>query len=525
MGLRDLLNNGTFNQSQTYTLNDGTIFGEAGNSLAGDSTGNPKSIKYDNINKTYEADIPNYHLLNRISWPGRDDNYINHKFEGIQVTHKNFAGHDFILRGGVLAAADRRRLDVRRIGNFLISPKGIQFVAKQIALQALNPQENQRLTNPVLNTLASVGASGLSRFRKAGLAPQTANYSANSEGEQTSKFIKFIKDSLGGNYISLIGQSNTRESKYNLGEPGKRSVSDKLVDLTFNPLDKTVQNRLEGYNIKLDESQYDKLSYQDIFYAEDGTIPINNENTGTIYHEDMCKFRFEVIDSDNPQASYFILFRAFLENLNDNFNATHNEIKYNGRGEHFYTYNSFKRTIAIGFKIAAQSRHEMKPLYRKLNYLAAQTAPNYSSDRGRIRTPYMRLTLGDYFNRLPGVLTSVSVSWQKDYSWEIKHDPKEKDADMKVLPHILDVSINFLPIHDFTPNNSVQSPFIGMDDRRGGEFSNSWLSKKALGDPSTIVETDDDEVVLNDQLYEPNYDRRSQSARLDAFKARYNIES
>ena len=52
-----------------------------------------------------------------------------------------------------------------------------------------------------------------------------------------------------------------------------------------------------------------------------------------------------------------------------------------------------------------------------------------------------------------------------------------------------------------------------MDDRRGGEFSNSWLSKKALGDPSTITETDDDEVVLNDQLYEPNYDRRSPEAR------------
>ena len=50
----------------------------------------------------------------------------------------------------------------------------------------------------------------------------------------------------------------------------------------------------------------------------------------------------------------------------------------------------------------------------KLNFLVSQTAPNYSST-GRIRTPYMRLTLGDYFHRIPGVLTSVGINWNKDY--------------------------------------------------------------------------------------------------------------
>ena len=51
----------------------------------------------------------------------------------------------------------------------------------------------------------------------------------------------------------------------------------------------------------------------------------------------------------------------------------------------------------------------MKPLYQKLNFLAAQTAPNYSS-KGRIRTPYIRLTMGDYLSRVPGILTSVGIS-------------------------------------------------------------------------------------------------------------------
>ena len=71
--------------------------------------------------------------------------------------------------------------------------------------------------------------------------------------------------------------------------------------------------------------------------------------------------------------------------------------------------------------VAAQTRHEMKPLYRKLNYLASNTAPEYS-DVGRIRTPFMKLTIGDWFNGLPGVLSSVNLSWEVNYPWEIKMD-------------------------------------------------------------------------------------------------------
>ena len=115
----------------------------------------------------------------------------------------------------------------------------------------------------------------------------------------------------------------------------------------------------------------------------------------------------------------------------------------------------------INFKIAAQTRHEMKPIYQKLNYLVAQTAPNYSST-GRIRTPYMRLTMGDYLYRLPGVLSNITVTWQKDYSWEIKKDD-EWDKQMLILPHVLDVNLSFQPIHRYIPTNSYMTPFIGIE--------------------------------------------------------------
>jgi hypothetical protein len=156
-----------------------------------------------------------------------------------------------------------------------------------------------------------------------------------------------------------------------------------------------------------------------------------------------------------------MVFRAFLDSFSDGYNANYNEFKYNGRGESFYTYNSFNRDINLSFKIAAQSRHEMMPLYRKLNYLVSNTAPEYSST-GRMRTPFMRLTVGSWCDRLPGVLKSVNLTWQKDYPWEISVSGPEggNDKHMVVLPHVLDVSVSYQPIHNFLPEKSINAPFI-----------------------------------------------------------------
>ena len=50
--------------------------------------------------------------------------------------------------------------------------------------------------------------------------------------------------------------------------------------------------------------------------------------------------------------------------------------------------------------------------------------------------------------------------------FEIDLDVEELDRDMLVLPHVLDVSVSFIPIHDFVPSNLQTSPFIAI---------NNWL--------------------------------------------------
>ena len=74
----------------------------------------------------------------------------------------------------------------------------------------------------------------------------------------------------------------------------------------------------------------------------------------------------------------------------------------------------------------------------------------------------MKLTVGGWCDRIPGILNSVNLSWQKDYPWEISIDSLEGGLDqhMVVLPHVLDVSVEFTPVHNFLPQKSIHAPFI-----------------------------------------------------------------
>ena len=182
-------------------------------------------------------------------------------------------------------------------------------------------------------------------------------------------------------------------------------------------------------------------------------INMSDVGSETIGEEDFVQLEFEII---TPEESYFLQFRSFLTTLDDSFNGSWNESKYLGRADNFYTYQGFSRSINLGFIVAAATREEMKPLYRKMTTLASVTAPTYGDNGKFMRGSLARITVGDYIYKVPGVIESVQYNWQKDYPWEIKEGTAE---DMQVLPHALDATISFKVIHDFTPETGIK-PFI-----------------------------------------------------------------
>ena len=241
----------------------------------------------------------------------------------------------------------------------------------------------------------------------------------------------------------IIETAKTRINLYNLGDPG--------IDLQNN------EGNYDVYNIKT----IDRISAANIFKRE------NLESFDNTF-KDYIKFKIAVVDNENPLNDNIILFRALLDNIADNYSGNWNSFKYNGRAEEFYTYDGFKRGINFGFKIHTQTRHEQKPLWRKLNYLVAQTAPEYKNRR--MRGVFSRLTIGDWMNEIPGFFTSVNLSWNTAYPWEIRHDADGVDRDLNEYPHILDVSCEFQPVHNFAPSNSPTTPFllpeIGVNNNR-----------------------------------------------------------
>ncbi len=390
-------------------------------------------------------------LGDRVTFSADPDANPTFEYGGEGYTRGNVI--DNAVRGGTKYAIESRETDFKRLSKFVFeTDQGKQFIAKETALQLLNPFKPKvfnlgagllggEMVQRGTNLMAQIQAAGVSNIKRGGLLPNPGGELFPNMGNY---FGKFKKDGI------------NRESNYNLGSSAEKTdILESLIGVGVDEI-AGFFGAGKGYNVSLEKSELklDKLNMYDV---------VNSDSKDESLLKDFVPFRFEVINHQNPLSTNVIAFRAFIDSIGDNFSANFNEVKYNGRPEQFYTYNSFNRSISVSFKIAAQTRHEMKPLYKKLNYLVAQTAPGYAGSR--MTTPYMRLTIGDWCRRIPGVLNSVSLTWQPDYSWEIKLDPEDKDSEMLILPHVMDVGIEFTPIHDFAPNNTLQdAPFLGIHE-------------------------------------------------------------
>jgi len=213
----------------------------------------------------------------------------------------------------------------------------------------------------------------------------------------------------------------------------------------------------------------DKVNLIPIIYKNYSEAPEEEEDG-----RDLIKFNFETIDNNNPDFTTRTHFRAFLKSFNDGHNADWASSKYAGRGEDMFVYQGFSRDVSFSFMIAAQSKQEMKPLYQKLNYLTSTITPDYSPDNGFMRGNISRLTIGEYFYRTPGIITSLNYSIEDNFPWEIKMDQPEGgfDKDQMELPQVLMVNVTFKPILDVLPRTGVNTPLI-MSNKVNNNFLNN----------------------------------------------------
>lgn len=260
-----------------------------------------------------------------------------------------------------------------------------------------------------------------------------------------SKYTHFNRASYGGP-TSEAGDDLLQPNNLYQGTPGLIST---LVDRSVDPATIT----------KPSDHGTDWVNYSKIQSQPDPQLKDN----------DYIPFYVSILKYNGGRDT--IQFRAFVEGFSDSYKADWSSFKYLGRGENFYNYNGFDRSINLSFTVHAQSKAELLRQYEKLNRLAASLAPDYSY-AGIMRGNFMELTFGDYIVKQPGVLTGLTFNIPDNSPYEIgRYNQGDKAGELTNegdrLPHMIKVEgFTFQPIHNFIPQKT--SKFISLGNRNQG---------------------------------------------------------
>jgi hypothetical protein len=356
-------------------------------------------------------------------------------------------------------------------------------------------------------TTGNVFANNTFTYNQEDIVKTEDNVNKLNGSPKIQDFRKILRQKLGlstvnGKIASESGATpftpdyNTQniETRVNLGNPGQRAGKN-YIDYTDGVTDritnKSVYKDINVPNLGSAPSGLDRITSLPIYRSENAT-------TDSVKN-DLVKFRIAIIDNDNPGFKTFIHFRAFLDSMSDSYTSTWNGFNYLGRGEQFYTYGGFNRQISLSWTVVAQSKQELIPMYKKLNYLASSLTPDYSPN-GYMRGNLIQLTVGGYVYEQPGFITSLTYDIPTESPWEIGIGALGgEDSSVKELPHIIRVTgFSFTPIQRFIPK--LQDNTYSFNNNTTGSTNDDFGFTKTYGPERYISLADGINKVNN------NYD-------------------
>jgi hypothetical protein len=314
-----------------------------------------------------------------------------------------------------------------------------------------------------------------------------------------------------GQKVSIIPSGKTWDSvarEQRIGDFGKQDIRVKVKRNGKLEKDKRPVQRADSINLT-------PLFTEDRYYSGD-----SKEIDGIKYNtRDLAKFVIQTVAADSPGKGIHMIFRALITGLSDSVDAKWNDINYVGRGTPLYIYTGTTRKVSLKFKVAALSFEEMGPMYTKLNYLMSSLMPNYSSIRnGVMRGDLHRLTVGNYFDAQLGIITSLSYSVPDDAPWEIAIDEPEGGIKTLILPHIIEVSIDFTPIGVETKGaNRLERKGLNLSyiaqNNTGEDVNNIQYTYADFG---YVIEDDTNDDIKNQAKIEQEAElAQEQSAQAD----------
>jgi len=305
----------------------------------------------------------------------------------------------------------------------------------------LNPTTNNalKILNPLLNLRKVARKESISLLLTESPFStwdysQFQNTTKNLQSETLEDFRVSLPGSTESNpYLTSTPgyKDNNIEKKFNLGNPGSRTRDRSNPTTSLASID-----TINSYPI------YQSLTNQ---YGSGEEL------------DDMIQFSIAILNNQTSNSGKnYMHFRAFIDSFSDSYDADWKSISYMGRAEKLHKYSGFDRKISMGFTVAAQSKGEMNMMYEKLNFLASSLAPEYldTSSTGYMAGNIAYITLGDYINDQPGIITSLTLDIPEESPWEIT-SASESDNITRQLPHMIKVGLNFTPIHKFRPSKQT----------------------------------------------------------------------
>ena len=261
-----------------------------------------------------------------------------------------------------------------------------------------------------------------------------------------------------------------KENRLSYGDPGINAK---------NRFDYGMEGDVDGTDDVYVKKALDKINASKIYENKTATHGRSSlfEGGKGEGRNDLAKFSIGIVQNNDSGKSWWMHFRAFIDSFSDNYTAEWKDIKYSGRSEKFFNYGGFDREISLAWTVVAQSKAELIPMYRKLNYLASSLAGSYS-DGGFMRGNLYYLNVGGYLYKQLGVITGLTYDVPQEATWEIaiKQDGTF-DNSVKELPHMIKITgVKFKPIHSFIPRrkgnpaNQGDTPFIALSNGRNNNY-------------------------------------------------------
>ena len=221
---------------------------------------------------------------------------------------------------------------------------------------------------------------------------------------------------------------------------------------------KDLRNPLEGEFMEV---------YENDFGMTDPIWKVNQATKEEI--DDFVKFIFHDVNTNEK-----FKFRAYIENVSENFNPEWQPVKILGRADSPYIYQGFERNVQISFKVAALSRGDLMLMWDQLERLARTTIPKYSNTYKMVG-PLIKFTLGNWFQDTPAYIKSLGYTVDNETTWEINLEESDlygenaNENNVGQLPMLVSVQVDLQIFGDVRPEG------INTDANTGGYYNTGNL--------------------------------------------------